>query len=236
MVQAGALMEGICTVEGCDKPLTCYAKYCSMHYQRVYQYGSTDKLEHSLQRKIQPEDRERLIALLRKDCMKHAEIAKRFGVSRERIRQLAKKLGIKSGRKRQETCTINRCEAETQEGFERGFARLIAACPYPLHYVRKQQYKFKFTFRKSSVLCGETVVAVRRGHVLNGAYHFYMGGVLPAIVEFPDGFLVLPVTAPKRSYVTFMLNPTHPHMGAKSVFRGWRDYWNAWENLKVTGQ
>jgi hypothetical protein len=48
----------------------------------------------------------RLKALLQNPCVTFGEIGKRFGISRERVRQLAKAIGIEPGRKREMFCGL----------------------------------------------------------------------------------------------------------------------------------
>jgi hypothetical protein len=50
----------------------------------------------------------RIRALLRNDCITHAEIARRLGVTRERVRQVAKQFGYETGRVRHRPCAIQR--------------------------------------------------------------------------------------------------------------------------------
>lgn len=49
----------------------------------------------------------RLRALLQKPCITFSEIGRRLGLTRERVRQLAEKLGAQTGRERQYVCAIN---------------------------------------------------------------------------------------------------------------------------------
>jgi Sigma-70, region 4 len=48
---------------------------------------------------------QRLRALLARDCLTFREIARRMGVSQERIRQIAQQLGAKTGHARRKDCT-----------------------------------------------------------------------------------------------------------------------------------
>jgi len=65
-------------------------------------------------------------AMLERDCITHAEIARRIGVTRERVRQLALQMGFADGRSRHAICRMERRRREMGEFFveaqKRGFA------------------------------------------------------------------------------------------------------------------
>lgn len=65
-------------------------------------------------------------AMLERNCITHAEIAKRIGLSRERVRQLARLMGFADGRSRHAVCRMERRRREMAEFFveaqRRGFA------------------------------------------------------------------------------------------------------------------
>lgn len=65
-------------------------------------------------------------AMLERDCITHAEIARRIGLTRERVRQLALQMGFADGRSRHAICRMARRRKEMQEFFaaaeKRGFA------------------------------------------------------------------------------------------------------------------
>jgi hypothetical protein len=64
-------------------------------------------------------------AMLERNCMTHAEIARRIGVTRERVRQLALQMGFADGRSRHAICRMDRRRKEMAEFFveaqKRGF-------------------------------------------------------------------------------------------------------------------
>src|SRR5260370_39978974 len=64
-------------------------------------------------------------AMLERDCITHAEIARRIGLTRERVRQLALKMGFAAGRSRHAICRMERRREEMAEFFlqwqNRGF-------------------------------------------------------------------------------------------------------------------
>src|SRR5260370_33719744 len=65
-------------------------------------------------------------AMLERNCITHAEIARRIGVTRERVRQLALQMGFADGRSRHAICRMERRKKEMPELFvqaqKRGFA------------------------------------------------------------------------------------------------------------------
>ena len=66
-----------------------------------------------------------LRAMLERNCITHSEIAKRIGLSRERVRQLALRMGFVDGRSRHAICRVERRKKAMPEIFvkaeERGF-------------------------------------------------------------------------------------------------------------------
>ena len=65
-------------------------------------------------------------AMLERNCITQAEIARRIGVTRERVRQLAQQMGFADGKTRQAICKIERRKKAMaefcQKAQERGFA------------------------------------------------------------------------------------------------------------------
>src|SRR5260370_570744 len=65
-------------------------------------------------------------AMLERNCITHAEIARRIGLTRERVRQLALQMGFADGRSRHAICRMERRKKEMPEFFvqaqKRGFA------------------------------------------------------------------------------------------------------------------
>src|SRR5467141_3279992 len=66
-----------------------------------------------------------ILAMLERNCIPHAEIARRVGVTRERVRQLAPQMGFADGRSRHAICRMERRRKEMAEFFveaqKRGF-------------------------------------------------------------------------------------------------------------------
>jgi len=65
-------------------------------------------------------------AMLERNCVTHAEIARRIGLTRERVRQLAPLMGFAAGRSRHAVCRMERRKKALPEFFQeaqkRGFA------------------------------------------------------------------------------------------------------------------
>src|SRR5260370_8252502 len=63
--------------------------------------------------------------MLERNCITHAEIARRIGVTRERVRQRALQMGFADGRSRHAICRMERRKKEMAEFFvqaqKRGF-------------------------------------------------------------------------------------------------------------------
>ena len=56
-------------------------------------------------------------AMLERNCITHAQIARRIGLTRERVRQLALKMGFADGRSRHAICRMERRRKEMAEFF-----------------------------------------------------------------------------------------------------------------------
>ena len=96
-------------------------RYCQTCRLKLDKRGSTRHTLSVLHRKA------KLIrAMLERNCITHAEIGRRIGVTRERVRQLALHMGFADGRSRQAVCRMERRRKEMAEFFveaqKRGFA------------------------------------------------------------------------------------------------------------------
>jgi hypothetical protein len=100
-------------------------------------------------------------AMLDRNCITHAEIARRIGVTRERVRQLALQMGFADGRSRHAICRMERRMREMPEFFleaqKRGFPveplRARSACINGKICLQRQacwhdigKGKFKYTY------------------------------------------------------------------------------------------
>src|SRR5258707_12097329 len=68
-------------------------------------------------------------AMLERDCITHAEIARRIGLTRERVRQLALLMGFADGRSRHAICRMERRKKEMAEFFLEAQKRWFAVEP-----------------------------------------------------------------------------------------------------------
>lgn len=80
----------LCTVDNCEKKHMARG-YCPTHYARVRNTGTTDAV---LQRKIPLERHQELFADLSMGTFKLDELGRKYGVTRERIRQLESKWNL----------------------------------------------------------------------------------------------------------------------------------------------
>jgi hypothetical protein len=97
-----------------------YLRYCQTCRFKVHKRGFRRHTLSVLHRKA------KLIrAMLERNCITHAEIARRIGVTRERVRQLALQMGFADGRSRHAICRMERRKKEMAEFFveaqKRGF-------------------------------------------------------------------------------------------------------------------
>jgi hypothetical protein len=96
-------------------------RYCQTCRFQLHQRGFTLHSRSVVHRKG------KLIrAILQRNCITHAEIARRIGLTRERVRQLALQMGFADGRSRHAICRLERRKKEMAEFFveaqKRGFA------------------------------------------------------------------------------------------------------------------
>lgn len=94
-----------------------YCEVCGFEIERRGVTRHTRSVLHQKGRLIR--------AMLERTCITHAEIARRIGVTRERVRQLAQQMGFAAGRSRHAVCRMERQQREMGEFFlkaqERGF-------------------------------------------------------------------------------------------------------------------
>src|SRR5260370_13394296 len=65
-------------------------------------------------------------AMLERNCITHAEIARRIGLTRERVRQLALQMGFADGRSRHAICRMERRRKAMAEVFVEAHKRRFA--------------------------------------------------------------------------------------------------------------
>jgi hypothetical protein len=164
-------------------------------------------------------------AMLERNCITHAEISRCIGLTRERVRQLALKMGFADGRSRHAICRVERRRKEMAEFF-----------------VAAQQHGFPVEplGRKSAYINGK--LCVQRNacwHDMgNGKRTYTFLSIRQPSVKFdicawklPDGrFLILP-----RKLVDFAQTSFNPeesdHLGTNSSSHYYRDYLERWSLL-----
>jgi hypothetical protein len=173
-------------------------------------------------RRVQKIDRSRLIALLKENCLTHSEIAKRVGLSRERVRQLANKLIGQTGQERHAICTFNRRQAR------------FDSHPFTIKARSLGLDIYWESFRKvwvNGVFCSMSIACM---HGFNNQYvNIYRpsGQVDVFIFRLPDGrFLFLPFELGPRKQTSFKLEDKDEHKVGYtySTAHYYRDYIEAW--------
>jgi hypothetical protein len=164
-------------------------------------------------------------AMLERNCITHAEIARRIGVTRERVRQLALQMGFADGRSRRAICRMERRRKEMAEFF-----------------VAAQQHGFPVEplGRKSAYINGK--ICIQRQacwhDIGEGKYKYtYLsirqpGGRFDICAwKLPDGrFLILPRKLVGFTQTTF--NPEESdRLGTNSSSHYYRDYIERWSLL-----
>jgi len=166
-------------------------------------------------------------AMLERNCITHAEIGRRIGLTRERVRQLALQMGFASGRSRHAICRMERPKKEMGEFFvkaqERGF-----------------QVERLGTRTRSASINGK--ICIQRQacwhDIGNGKYKYtYLSIYRPAgrfdicAWKLPDGrFLILPRKLAGFRQTTF--NPEESdRLGTNSSSHYYRDYIERWSLL-----
>ena len=164
-------------------------------------------------------------AMLERDCITHAEIARRIGLTRERVRQRALQMGFADGRSRHAICRMERRRKEMAEFFveaqKRGFAvellgkksayingKLCVQRNACWHDVGSSEYKYTF-------------LSIRRPSVKFDICAW----------KLPDGrFLILPKKLTGFAQTTF--NPEESdRLGTNSSSHYYRDYIERWSLL-----
>jgi hypothetical protein len=164
-------------------------------------------------------------AMLERDCITHAEIARRIGVTRERVRQLALQMGFADGRSRHAICRMARRQKEMGEFFvqaqKRGF-------PVELLGTRSAYINGKLCLQRQA--CWHDIG--------KGKYRYtYLSIHQPArrfdicAWKLPDGrFLILPKKLAAFKQTTF--NPEESErLGTASSSHHYRQYIERWSLL-----
>jgi hypothetical protein len=172
---------------------------------------------------------ERLIAELRQPCVTFAAIAKRLGVTRERVRQWQMRLlpDAPRGHERQRLCAIARRKRRVLEDPRfRAFYRHARAFVEP---GRIELIKASNGYRTRSVRIGRRTVALRdarpsaKGQATSGAPAYVFAGYRGA-ADFlyyrltPDDYLLLPVRELPAAGTMFVDQPGSRYQAFKNTF------------------
>src|SRR6266849_8344703 len=164
-------------------------------------------------------------AMLERDCITHAEIARRIGLTRERVRQLALLMGFADGRSRHAICRMERRRKEMAEFFvqaqKRGFAVELLG-------TRNAYINGKLCIQRKA--CWHDVG--KSGHKYTYlSIRQHRGRFDICAWKLPDGrFLILPKKLTGFSQTTF--NPEESErLGTNSSSHYYRDYIERWSLL-----
>lgn len=169
-------------------------------------------------------------AMLEKNCVSYAEIGRRVGLTRERIRQVAKDMGFDSGGTRMAQCAMSRAAVGT-------FFEVCTSKGLSVELVRRNTKGNTF-FSKigyvSGRLCKTRAASFRsiRGNIYVHIYCKYLEpfDVLAALLPDNTGrYLVLPADKVPASAIMFSLNPKIP--GGRGKAHHYRDYIEKWSVL-----
>ena len=164
-------------------------------------------------------------AMLERDCITHAEIAGRIGLTRERVRQLALKMGFADGRSRHAICRVERRRKEMAEFF-------VAA--------QQRGFSVEPLGRKKGYINGK--ICIQRQacwhNMGKGKYTYTFLSIRRPSVKFdicawklPDGrFLILPSNLVGFAQTSFNPEETD-RLGTNSSSHYYRDYLEKWSLL-----
>jgi hypothetical protein len=164
-------------------------------------------------------------AMLERNCITHAEIARRIGLTRERVRQLALLMGFADGRSRHVICRMERRRKEMAEFFIQAQKRGFAVEPLG---------------RRSGYINGKLCVQRQAcWHDVGSSEHKYTFlSIRQPLVKFdicawklPDGrFLILPKKLTGFRQTTF--NPEESErLGTDSSSHHYREHIERWSLL-----
>lgn len=193
-------------------------------------FSSTFHLQH-----------ERIRALLAKDCISLAEIARRVGVSRQRVHQLAKNIFGVQGRIRRKACRLTK-KAETGPGKHWTIANEAAQqareAGLGAELIRVANRSRPWAVSIRGVTCLVRTAShllsngVERGYSIRGITLMQASADFALIRIDAETWMVLPCEKLPRRQTAFAWPLRHPEMGAKSCRHDWRQYINAWHLLK----
>jgi hypothetical protein len=164
-------------------------------------------------------------AMLERNCITHAEIARRIGLTRERVRQLALKMGFADGRSRHAICRMDRRKKEMAEFFLQAQKRGFAVEPLG---ARSAYINGKLCVQRQA--CWHDVGSNERKYTFLSIRQPKVRFDICAW-KLPDGrFLILPKELSSFTQTTF--NPEESErLGTNSSSHYYRDYIERWSLL-----
>lgn len=193
-----------------------YCQTCQLQFKKDFSKRHTRSVFHRKAKLIR--------AMLERDCIPYAEIARRIGLTRERVRQMAVMMGFAAGRLRQDICRTKR-RKKAMVGF----------------FLAAQQHGFPVEpiNRKSAYINGKLCVQRQASwHKMGKGRKYAFLNLNRPKTQFdicgwklPDGrFLILP-----KDLVNFVQTSFNPEEtkkpGANSAAHYYRDYIEKWSLL-----
>jgi hypothetical protein len=166
-----------------------------------------------------------LRAMLERHCITHAEIARRLGVTRERVRQLALQMGFADGRSRHAICRMERRQKEMAEFFVEAQKRGFAVEPLG---PRRAYINGKLCLQRRA--CWHDIVQRKHKYTYISIHQPECRFDICAW-QLPDGrFLILPKKLTGFKQTTF--NPEESeHLGTDSSSHHYREHIEKWSLL-----
>lgn len=169
-------------------------------------------------------------AMLERNCITQAEIARRIGVTREHVRQLAQRMGFADGKSRHAICRIERRRKEMAEFFVKAEGRGF----------RVEPLRAKSAYI-NGMLCVQRQACWREIEKRGFKYRYL--SVRQPQTQFdicawklPDGrFLILPKKLMRFAQTTFSLEESD-HPGTANSSHYYRKYIEGWNLLGEPGQ
>ena len=163
-------------------------------------------------------------AMLERNCITHAEIARRVGMTRERVRQLALQMGFADGRSRHAICRMERRKKEMAEFFKEAQERGFEVEPLG---------------RRSAYINGKICVQLQEcWHDIGKGKYTYLSIHQPkgrfdiCAWKLPDGrFLILPKKLAGFRQTTFNVEESEHHPGTAGSSHYYREYIERWSLL-----
>lgn len=194
-----------------------YCQTCQLQFKERYLGRHTRSIFHRKAKLIR--------AMLQRDCITHAEIARRIGLTRERVRQMALMMGFADGRSRHAICQMERRRKEMAEFFVAAEQHGFPVEPLG----RKSAYiNGKLCIQRQA--CWHDMRVGKRTYTFLNIHRPKARFDICAW-KLPDGrFLILPKKL--VSFVQTSFNPEETEKpGATSASHYYRDYLERWSLL-----